>query len=170
MPLPGQAGGVGKLTAVQHLVVHAGHPEAAHGDVAAAPCGARGGHVESACRRCAPVDQQRLALARLIPQADPPDVPALPGPQVQAAEAQPVLRRVKPGQLLAMPEDRGIPVEPGLRRAAVLPQSQREPGRRPVPQHVDALVQPSDVLLLTADLTHRHLHPFTEEPHRKIAG
>src|SRR5690348_14068347 len=51
-----------------------------------------------------------------------------------------------------MPEHRGIPVEPGLRRAGVLPQRQREPRRRPVPQPVDPLVQPPDVLLLTADL------------------
>jgi hypothetical protein len=58
---------------------------------------ARGGHVERTRRRGAPVDQQRLTVAGLISQADPPNVPALPGQQVKAAEAQPVFCRLKFG-------------------------------------------------------------------------
>ena len=147
--LPGQAGGAGEFLAVKHLVIQAGHPAAAHDDVAAAPDTVRrvrGGHVEGAGRRGTPVEQERLAVIGLIPQADPPDVQAFAGPQVEPAEAHSVLRRVQPGQLPGVPRDRGVPVEPGLRRAAIFPQCQREPRRRLVAQRVDPLVEAGDVL------------------------
>ena len=105
-----------------------------------------------------------------IPLADAPNAPQFPGPQVQPAEAQSVLRRVKPGQLPGVPGDRRVPVEPGLRRAAVLAESQREPRRCLPAQRVDALVQSPDVLLLTADFAHRRPLPFPGQSHRKIAG
>ena len=168
-----QPAGTGEVLPVQHLVVQAGHPAAAHGDVAAAPDAvrrARGGYVEGARCRGAPVHQQRLALTGLIAQADPPDVTAFPGPQVKTAKAHAALGRFEPGKLLAVPRDRGVPFEPGLSRPAVLPERQRKPRRRLLTQHVDALVQPRDVLLLTPDLTNRQLLPLPGKPTARLPG
>jgi hypothetical protein len=78
--LAGQAGS-GRIlpgtVEVKHLVLDGKHRSAAGPDVPAAanPLGAGGGRgVERARRRRPPVDEQRLVLALLVEQPEPPDI------------------------------------------------------------------------------------------------
>ena len=76
-----------------------------------------GGDVESPCRGCPPVKQQRLVLVLLVEDADPADVRVFAEKCVQPAETQPVVGYVEPPHLFGQRSHLGIPLH---ERAAVL--------------------------------------------------
>src|SRR5205814_1816073 len=77
--------------------------------------------------RAPPVEQQRLVVRGFVPDAHPPDIPPLVAGQVQAAEAQPVFRRVQLGDPGAEHAGRHVALGPGRRGAAGFPQRPGQP-------------------------------------------
>jgi hypothetical protein len=138
---------------VENLVVDAHHGAPPRPDVAAPPDplrGDRGGDIERARRRGPPVHQQRFIVLGFVENAEPADVPADAVAEIQAAEYQPVLGGGELGQPVGVSRAGHIAFDQRLRRFPHVPQRLGQPGRSPVPQAVQPVIEHRDVLLLAS--------------------
>jgi len=151
---------------VEHLVVETGDLAAPGPQVAPAADafgGGGGGEIERPRGRCPPVQQQRLVVVGLVPDAQPADIAPPAVVEIEPAETQPVLGRVELGDPLGGHSGQHVPLGARLRRAAPLPQCSGQPVRGPLPQAVEVVVEHGDVLLLVVQFLGRgglgRVHP-----------
>ena len=84
--------------------------------------------------------------------SDPADVAALAVGEVEAAEAQPVLRRVQLGDLLAVLQAENLAFGPCLVRAALLAEHPGEPAGGSLAELVQPAIKHRDISLLGGDV------------------
>jgi hypothetical protein len=151
---PGLRDGRG-VVQVEHLVVHRGHLAAPGAQVPAPPdalWGCSRGRIERACRRCAPVHQQRFVLVLLVQQPEPPDVAPLAVVGVKPTERQSVLRSAQGRETVGVHRGRGVALRKRLRRAhRLVVQHAVETLRGIGAPGVEALVEHGYVLALVLD-------------------
>ncbi len=152
----GVAGGVlvagaGLVAEVEDLVVQRGDGAALAGDVPAAAQthrGVAGGQVEGAGDTGAPVDEDGGAFGVVGAQPDAADVVALPGGEVDPAEAQGAVHRVERGEQPGALGDQDVPFQPGLLGGVALRERLGDGHLGVAAQRVHARVQPVDEFLL----------------------
>lgn len=145
--------GAGLVAEVEDLVVQRGDPAAVAGDVPAAAQthrGVAGRQVEGAGHVGPPVDEDRRPLRVVRAQADPADVVAVPGGQVDPAEAEGAVHRVERGEQSRALGDQDVPLQLGLLRGAPLGERVRHRHLGVAAQRVHARVQPVDEFLFVS--------------------
>jgi len=164
-PLPGQAGGAGELTAGPAPRRPRRSTRRPRMVIVAGDAGHRAVHPRWPRRRRAPPGR----ASRSAWGSSSPDSSRRPIRPMYRRSPVPKSKRPKHSpssaassrascslylKISASRSSRDWAVPPSRRRASA------SAADAPFPQYVDALVQPPDVLLLTADLTHRQLRPF----------
>ena len=145
--VPGRVGG----SQVEYLVVHA--------DELPAPgpqmppdldlTRRRGrGQVKRPGRLGPPVHQQLDVVVGVSVDSEPSDIAEFAVVELEPPEAEAVLRGVQLSELLAVHHAEVVAFEPGLVRAAGLPQHGRHPGAGAFPEIIQPAVKHSDVILL----------------------
>jgi len=140
---------------IEHLVVQPDEPAGARAKMPPHPdISRRGGRgqVKRPRRIGPPVHQQLGVVVGIGVNAEPADIAECAVVELEPAKAQPVLRGIQLSQLLAVHHAEVVAFQPGLMRAAGLPQHARHPGTGARSQVIKPCVKHIDVILLAPQL------------------